>query len=94
MDNVKLYLPRFKQERRLLRSEDTGYQTYYAFPALKRVGDRALVTVKSGQKHWGDAEAALTQLTLDIPGQQMLSRFRRVTQHGGSESLFRRGRFH
>ena len=55
MDNVKLYLPRFKQERRLLRSEDTGYQTYYAFPALKRVGDRALVTVKSGQKHWGDA---------------------------------------
>lgn len=74
MDNVKLYRPRFKQEQRLLRSEDTGYQTYYAFPALKRVGDRALVTVKSGQKHWGDAEAVLTQLTLDIPGQQMLSR--------------------
>ncbi len=69
MDHTRLYRPGWKQEWALLRTQDTGYETYYAFPALARLGDRVLVTVKTGHKHWGDAHASLTQLTLSAADQ-------------------------
>lgn len=71
MDHNRLYRPRWKQEWHMLRTEDTDYQTYYAFPALIRTGDEVRIAVKSAQKHWGDDHASLTQITLNAPNQQI-----------------------
>ena len=71
MDHTLLYRPEWKQEWRILRTQATDYKTYYAFPALTRCGNNVLVTVKSGQKHWGDEQSSLTQGTLNAPKQQV-----------------------
>ncbi len=71
MDHTCLYRPEWKQEWTLLRTQDTGYQTYYAFPALTRRENDVLITVKSGHKHWGDTHASLTQLRLSASDQQV-----------------------
>lgn len=66
MDNTALYRPRFRQERRLLCSEDSGFQAYYAFPSLLDTQEgRVLVCVKRGQKHWGDQQSQLLLLEVE-----------------------------
>lgn len=72
MDHTKIYRPKAKKEWRILRTEDTGYNTYYAFPALLRVEDKVRVVVKSGEKHWGDTKASLTQATINPKTQQLM----------------------
>ena len=71
MDNGALYRPRRKTEWRILRSEDTGYQTYYAFPTLLQEGEEALIAVKTGHKHWGDSEASLSLARVDVKNQAL-----------------------
>ncbi|MCR4881987.1 MAG: glycoside hydrolase [Clostridiales bacterium] len=71
MDNKCLYRPRRKTEWRILTSRDTGYETYYAFPTLLKEGDEVLIAVKTGSRHWGDREASLSLVCVDIRSQSV-----------------------
>lgn len=72
MDHVRLYRPSWRQEWRILRTQDTLYQTYYAFPSLIRVDGNVLITVKSGQNHVSHEPASLTQVILSAADQRIL----------------------
>lgn len=71
MDHTRLYRPVWKQEWRILRTEDTGFETYYAFPTFWRTDDEVRIAVKSGLKHWGDEHASLTQATISASEQKV-----------------------
>lgn len=73
MDHTRLYRPVWKQEWRILRTEDTGFETYYAFPTLLRTKEEVRIVIKSGEKHMNDEHASLAQVTLSAPEQKVKS---------------------